>query len=141
VINATADTNIYISAFTMGGKPMELLQLASSGQIELAVSTAILDEVARVLARPKFGWSADRIAELRETISGMARHVTPMQPLDVVKDDPADNIILECAQAAGSDFIISGDKHRLRLKQFGDAPILKISDFLRTALGRTGQAL
>jgi len=141
VLNATADTNVYVSAFTIGGKPMELMQLASSGQIELAVSDAILDEVARVLARQKFGWSAERIAELRKTITSMARHVTPTQRLDVVQDDPTDNIILECAQAAGSDFIISGDKHLLRLKQYGNAPILKVSDFLGTALGRTGQAL
>ncbi len=115
---------------------MELLQLANSKQIELAVSDAILDEVARVLARPKFGWSPERITEARETIRSLARHITPTQSLDVVKDDPTDNKILECAIEAGSDYIVSGDKHLLRLKQHGTAPILKVSDFLNIMLRR-----
>ena len=32
-----------------GGKPLELLELARAGQVELAVSDAILDETAGVL--------------------------------------------------------------------------------------------
>ena len=45
----TADSNILISAFLRGGKPLELLELARAGQIELSVSDPILDETARVL--------------------------------------------------------------------------------------------
>ena len=30
--------------------------------------------------------------------------------LDVIREDPADNRILECAVAAGSDYIVTGDK-------------------------------
>ena len=135
MLRVTADTNVHVSALAVGGKPMELLQLANSKQIELAVSDAILDEISRVLARPKFGWSPERITEARETINKLARHVTPVQSLDLVKHDPADNKILECAVEAGSDYIISGDKHLLRLKQHGNAPILKVSDFLHIALG------
>ena len=86
MLRVTADTNIYVSAFAVGGKPMQLLQLANIGQIELCVSDAILDEITRVLARPKFGWSAARIREVRQTVSSLARTVSPTQALDVVKD-------------------------------------------------------
>jgi putative PIN family toxin of toxin-antitoxin system len=141
VISSTADTNIYVSALAIGGKPIELLRLANAGKIELAVSDAILDEIATVLARPKFGWSAERIQDARQAIRKLARHVTPTERVEAVKDDPTDNIILECAQAAGSDYIVSGDKHLLRLKQFGNAPILKISDFLETVLGQSGKVI
>ncbi len=50
----TLDSNIYVSALAFGGRPMELLQLANEGAIEIAVSDAILDEVSRVLGGPKF---------------------------------------------------------------------------------------
>ena len=49
----TLDTNIYVSALQYGGKPMALLQQALSGDIEISVSQAILDETLRVL-REKF---------------------------------------------------------------------------------------
>ena len=45
----TAASNIRVSAFLRGGKPLELLELARAGQIELSVSDPILDETARVL--------------------------------------------------------------------------------------------
>ena len=45
----TADSNQYISALLRGGKPLQLLELARSGQIELAVSDDVLNEVGRVL--------------------------------------------------------------------------------------------
>ena len=98
------------------------------------MSDAILNEIVRVLVRPKFGWSPERVAEARETISNLARHVIPTQLLDVVKEDPADNIILEYAAEADSDYIISGDKHLLRLKRYGNIQILKVSEFLHMAL-------
>ena len=48
----------------------------------------------------------------------------------MVKADPTDNRILECAAAARSDYIISGDNHLLDLSQFGRAKIMKVADFL-----------
>jgi predicted nucleic acid-binding protein len=47
-----------------------------------------------------------------------------------VKDDPDDNRVLECAVAAESDYIITGDSDLLRLKQHGRVPILRVSEFL-----------
>jgi predicted nucleic acid-binding protein len=40
VNRVVADSNILISAFLRGGKPLELLELARVGQIELAGSIA-----------------------------------------------------------------------------------------------------
>jgi predicted nucleic acid-binding protein len=65
----TADSNIFISAFLRGGKPLELVELARTGQVELAVTDEILDEIGRVLAT-KFHVSAEDIQEFREEIVG-----------------------------------------------------------------------
>jgi predicted nucleic acid-binding protein len=50
VKRVTADSNIYISAYLRGGKPLDLVELARAKQIELAVSEDILSETGRVLA-------------------------------------------------------------------------------------------
>ena len=125
----TLDTNIYVSGLEFGGAPLRLLQMAVDGEIEIAISQPIMDETTRVL-RDKFGRSEERLAETEEWIRSFTRLVVPKQALDVIKEDPPDNRILECAEAAFSEFIVSGDQHLLRIKQHGNARIVKVADFL-----------
>jgi putative PIN family toxin of toxin-antitoxin system len=129
VRRVTADSNIFISAFLRGGKPLELLDLARAGQIDLAVTDAILDEIGRVFAT-KFRVSAQDIQEFREEIIGFAKRVSPSETLDVVKADSTDDRILECAVAAGSEVVVSGDKHLLDLGSYRGIKIVRLSDFL-----------
>jgi putative PIN family toxin of toxin-antitoxin system len=109
---------------------MQLLHMAVDGDIEIAVSQPIIEEVIRVL-REKFQWDGYRLHDAKQQILGFARLVTPKQTLDVVKEDEPDNRILECAAEAGSDFIISADKDLLRLGSYAGAPILRAADFLK----------
>lgn len=44
--------------------------------------------------------------------------------------DPDDNRVLECAVAAGSRYIVSGDRDLLNLGSYAGIPILRVSDFL-----------
>lgn len=130
MIRVTVDTNVIISALKFGGDPRRTLDRADSGVIKIAVSPPILDEIADVLQRDKIGWSASEARDFVKEFSQVADVVHPHEGLDVIKDDPDDNRILECAAAARSDYIISGDKHLLRLKSFAGRPIVKVSDFL-----------
>lgn len=130
VLRVTADTNILISGLNFKrGKPFELLELARTGKISLAVSESILREMEDVLRR-KFGWNDEDIADGRKRITAMARTVKPTVRLDVIKEDPDDNKILECASSSSSDFIVSGDKDLLRLGHYDSVRILNVSDFL-----------
>lgn len=127
----TADTNIYVSALTTGrANPYAFLQLARAGKIRLAVSDAILNEVAEVLER-KFGWPQEDIAAARDQIEQFAEKVKPAVSLEAVKADPDDDRILECASSAKSDYIVSGDKHLLRLGQRNSIRVLNVADFLQ----------
>jgi len=76
------------------------LDLAESGAIKLAVSQPILDEVADVLQREKFGWAAAEVRYALKRITALADFIEPRQTVDVIKDDPSDNRILECVVAA-----------------------------------------
>jgi putative PIN family toxin of toxin-antitoxin system len=130
VLRVTADTNIFVSAIVYRrGNPRRFLQMALAGEINLTVSQPILDEMADVLAR-KFDATQADIEEAKAIVARAARTVTPAVTLDVIKEDPPDNRILECAVSGGSDYIVTGDKDLLRLKQYDSIRIVKVADFL-----------
>src|SRR5689334_10591307 len=110
--------------------------MALDGQIEIAVSQPILDEVSRVLSGEKFAWPPQRVHQAISTIRSIAQVVTPTKALDVVHGDPSDNKILECAAESVSDVIISHDKDLLRLKSHAGTPIIKVGEFLAQGRGR-----
>ena len=126
------DTNIFLSAFTFGGKPEVAFEMARAGRIRLIVSASILAELASIL-RGKFAWDDE---DVREALIVVGRHADLVKPglrLRVLEDD-ADNRILECAVEGHADLIVSGDHHLLGLKEYGGIPIVRVSEFL-AALG------
>jgi uncharacterized protein len=138
VLRVTLDTNVYVSGLNFKGKPYELLELARAGQFEVSVSEAILSELHRVL-HDKFEWPESDFATVERQIRGFARVVEPKQKLDVMRDDPADNRILECAVVGGSDYIVTGDNHLLKLGQFAGTIIVPPAAFLEIQLQQRGR--
>jgi uncharacterized protein len=106
--------------------------MAAMGEIGLSTSEAIIEEVIRIL-QDRFRLSDEDVGEAREQMNRIARKVVPKETVDVVSEDPADDRILECAAAARSDYIISGDNDLLRMKTFRDMPIVKVAVFLDLA--------
>lgn len=128
----TADANIYISGLHFGGVPLLFLNAARAGLIQLAVSDPLLAEVQRIL-RDKFHWPPDRLEDAAQRLAAFTQHVAPTQTLAVVTDDPDDNRILECAVAAGSHYIVTGDGDLMRLGNYNGIRILKVAEFLELA--------
>ena len=128
------DTNIFISALAIpGGKAEEVYLLALAGKYTLYSSVPILTETGQKL-REKFGWEKNKIIDFLRTMAGVAIVVKPQSHLHLLSDDP-DNRILECAEEAKADFIITGDRHLLSLKHFKKTDIITLSDFLKKILG------
>lgn len=127
---AVFDTNIFISALLFPGSvPEKIYLLAIDRKIELCISPAIMVELADKL-RSKFGANEDEIARTLKQLARISTVVRPDKRLRIIEDDP-DNRILECALEAKTDFIVSGDKHLLRLKSYQGIPIVKASRFFR----------
>src|SRR5689334_1613215 len=126
----TADSNIYISALRFGGKPLTLLELALEGEIELAISDDILAESLGVLEE-KFERTSEELAEDRLYITACTKRVEPNERITAVPNDPDDDRILECAVAADSKVIVTGDKHLLSMESFRGIEIMKVEGFLQ----------
>ena len=121
-------TNIFLSAFTFGGKPEIAFEMARAGRIRLIVSTPILGELAAIL-KSKFAWDDEDIQEALIVVGRHAELVKPGMRLGALEDD-ADNRVLDCAVEGRAELIISGDRHLLNLKEFRGIPIVRVSDFL-----------
>ena len=89
-----ADTNILVSALQFGGKPKQILDLATDGQVDLCISEAIIAEALRVL-RDKFDRTPEWLAEADRLLRVTGRLVTPTESLRVIEADPSDDRILE----------------------------------------------
>jgi putative PIN family toxin of toxin-antitoxin system len=73
------------------------------------VSDPILDEYARVLRRPELQIRKGLQQQLLQLISNHTRDVVPTR-LSQITRDPADNIFVECADAARADYLITGNE-------------------------------
>jgi putative PIN family toxin of toxin-antitoxin system len=138
VLSSTADTNIYISGLHFGGLPRRFLQLAEAGVFRLAVSEDILAEIAKVLAYEKIGWPPERIEKAIRQLRRFTELVQPTETLHLITADPTDNRILECAAAAKSQYLVTGDDHLLRLLQYGETRIVKLAEFMEILPSESG---
>jgi uncharacterized protein len=78
----------------------------------------------------KFYWDPSDITDAVDQILGFSKYVHAEYTLNVVPQDPDDNRVIECALAAGSDTIVTGDTDLLVLEGFRGIEIVKPSDFL-----------
>jgi putative PIN family toxin of toxin-antitoxin system len=121
---AVLDTNIYIAAFAYpNGRSAAIWNAAVDGRYELVVSPAIIREMAKVLRRD-FVWRDDRVQMAIRVVAQTARIIVTNSVLEVVRADPDDNRILECAVDGEADIIVSNDHHLLDLKTYAAIPIV-----------------
>jgi len=125
------DTNVLISAIVFGGKPRLILEMAIRGEIELVLSDPILQEVQGVLSSKKFRYPVQVVVEITHQLTFLATMVYPRKEIKIIKNDLADNRILECAVVGEAKYIISGDEDLLSLKSYMKIKIVTPDEFLR----------
>jgi uncharacterized protein len=125
------DTNVFISAFNWkGGIAEKIYYSAITGNFALLISPAIIREIAGKL-RNKFNWEEMKIKTKLKELIRKAEIIQPETRICVIDDEP-DNRILECAAEGKADLIVSGDRHLLNLKKYGEIPIIRTADFMHT---------
>jgi putative PIN family toxin of toxin-antitoxin system len=104
------DTNVLVSAaIKPAGLQRTVFLIAISRPARLYVSRPILLEYDEVLARPELRIRKGLRLQLLQLIKNHAHTVSPDRRLEVTTD-PADNIFLECADAARADYLVTGNQ-------------------------------
>jgi len=131
------DANMFISALIWDGIPETVVNRAADRSDTLFISDAILDEIDRTLRKPKFGRSEDHVVSFVAYIKKIGKKVTvsPKHRITGICRDHSDDKYIECALAAGADYIISGDRDLLDLKEYGGVKIVNARDCLDVAGG------
>jgi len=131
IIKVVLDTNVIISAILFGGKPRQILKQIIQGKINAFISPAMLTEFKEVLVRPKFCLTNEECYTIIKEIEDLFLLVFPKREINLIKDDPDDNAVLECAFTADVEYIISGDHHLLSLDSFEGIKIIPPAKFLK----------
>lgn len=135
MLRVVIDTNIFISAIISPDKTCaELIKLWATGNFALFLSSNILAEIEKVLRYPKISkihrYTEEETQEFINYLKDFALFTPGKISLDVVKDDPKDNIFVSCAVEAGANFLISGDSDLLKLGHYKNISIITAKEFL-----------
>lgn len=133
-VRVVVDTNTIVSGLLWSGPPHQLLNAVRERRITLYSSTALVAELAEVLAREQFSRrlrsanvsAIERLADFAQ----LARLVIPAEIGPTVTGDPDDDQVLACARAAEAQVIVSGDKRLRNLKTCQRMPIVGAGEAL-----------
>jgi putative PIN family toxin of toxin-antitoxin system len=128
------DTNVFISGIFFSGPPYQILKAWRDGRVQLVVSPSILDEYRRIGAELALEFQDVDLKPFLDLLTVQAEIVLAPTLLPVIQDDPSDDKFLEAAVAGKASYIISGDKHLLKLSEFQGIQILKPGDFVKRYL-------
>jgi len=126
------DTNVLVSALIGKGKPTKFVRNVLQKRIELLTSKPILDEFVEVIARPKFLDYVDEseVKDFLQLIVDVSTVVDVRSKFNVIADR-SDNSILATAYDGKADYIVSGDKHLLNLREFRRIKIVTVDQMLK----------
>jgi len=132
MLHVVFDTNVLVSSLIRRRKPRELWNKVLEGKIKIITSDELLAEFSEVIVRPHFKRylrrsrlnKFHRILLQKITITKVKTH------LPKISEDPDDNMV-EAAFSAGADYIVSGDKHLLALKEFKGIKIVTIDEMVQ----------
>ncbi len=85
--------------------------------------------IIKVLKDFKIRLSGDMIKEWIDLIIRNSIIAEPKEKINMVKDDPKDNMFIETGVAGNADYIISQDNHLLKLKEFKGIKIITPEEF------------
>lgn len=131
-IKVILDANVYVSFFLTRGETIaSVFALWKRGEFEVFVSTDIVAEAYRIFRYPKIQkriTSVDQKA-LTQMVEDLVERIYPQERTHVLRD-PDDEKYLEAASACQADYLVTGDRDLLSLKNFGTTRIVSPKEFV-----------
>lgn len=130
-MKVTLDTNFLVSAtqwdYSVAHK---LLKRMLREKIQIYLSDDIINEFTGILKRD-FERSDEDIDTIIQNLTSFANIVDPLRKIEYINEDPPDDRILECAVESDSDYILTYNKHLLKIEEFEGIKIIKPEELLR----------
>lgn len=121
------DTNVFISGILYGGNAEKILGLFKDAKIEVIISPETLNELLIKLA--KFEVEEKLIEDLYYILDTGTIKVLPTKKVTVARDKK-DNMFLALAWESKADYLVTGDKDLLILKNYERTLIVSPKKFL-----------
>ena len=114
------DTNILVAAlWSRNGASFQLLRRAIAGELEFAISVALVLEYESVLHREslrEMSWATrEELNIVLNALCAAARKINPIRTrVRPILKDPDDEMVLECAIQSGADYIVTMNRKDFR---------------------------
>lgn len=122
------DTNVFISGILFGGNPREIINLWLTNKYIFCLSPELKAEILGKLKR-KFLLPEEKLQQIEEALDTKSHKYVPHKKVALCKD-PQDNFLLELAEESHADYIISGDKLVLDMRQYKNTKIISPKEFI-----------
>ena len=133
------DTNIYLSALVFDNKPeLIIIDCFDNNDFTILLSQEIFDEikgkflngrVQEIAEKASRFLTMDKIKEYIDLIEKNTLVITTISKIHICRDTK-DNMFLELVKDGKANFLISGDKDLLALKEFEGCKIMSVSEFI-----------
>lgn len=135
MLRAVLDTNVFVSGGTISaGAPSQVINHWRNQDFILVVSPQLLSEYEEVLYRPNVmkytGLTPKETSQYIQEVKDRAYMTSGALTLNVLKEDPDDNMVLACAEEGIATHLVTGNKKHFPFTDYKGIKIVSPRDFL-----------
>ena len=131
----TLDTNVLISGTFWTGDSFRILDMIDNKKLNNVSSKEIIEEYNETIKSDEI---VDKVDNKKLTMTKIVHNVIknseivePKEKVNIIVEDPDDNVVLECAKEGKVSHVITNDNHLLKLKEFEGIKIVTPAEFLK----------
>ena len=129
------DTNVFVSGGTISvGPPSQIINHWRNQDFVMVVSPQLLAEYEEVLSRPKImkltGLTSQENTQYIQEVADRAYITSGALTLDILINDPDDNMVLACAREGMATHLITGNSKDFPFTEYKNIQIRTPREFL-----------
>ena len=130
------DTNCLIQSVSPRSKYHAVWEFFVSGENRLCITNEIIEEYIEILQK-LVGYEVSEYIVKTIINSPFTEFFTPYYHFELIKADPDDNKVVDCAIVAHARYVVTNDHHYDVLKEipFPKVQIISIQDFMKVVGG------
>jgi len=132
MLKIVADTNVLVSSLIRKGKPHELILRIDGIEARLISSNVLMAELTSVLAEERIARYVAK-KDVERFLRYVGRRTTMVKvrsKFQVVQEDSKDDVVLNTAYCGKADYIVSGDRHLIPLREFKGIRIVTVNEMI-----------